>query len=82
MKKYAYVKTKKKLNENEHYVLKNNKLKKKKTKVQKAKTPYIKIYKRLFASVREFKLAAILAPIFITLEVIIECIIPFPSLTR
>ena len=33
--------------------------------VQKAKTPYIKIYKRLFASVREFKLAAILAPIFI-----------------
>ena len=41
MKKYAYVKTKKKLNENEHYVLKNNKLKKKKTKVQKAKTPYI-----------------------------------------
>ena len=76
MKKYAYVKTKKKLNENEHYVLKNNKLKKKRTKVQKAKTPYIKIYKKLFASVREFKLAAILAPIFITLEVIIECIIP------
>lgn len=33
--------------------------------------------KRLLGSVREFKLQSVLSPVFITLEVIIECIIPF-----
>lgn len=48
----------------------------KKKTVNKEKVPYLQIYKKLFKSIREFKIAAILSPIFITLEVIIECIIP------
>lgn len=76
MKKFAYVKTKNKLQEGEKYVIRDGKLKFIKEKKRKNKISYLKIYKKLFKSVREFKLAAILAPIFITLEVIIECIIP------
>ena len=48
MKKYVYVKTKEKLNDNEYFVLKDKKLKKKTRKTDKKKIPYIKIYKRLF----------------------------------
>ena len=48
----------------------------KKENVKKEKIDYIKIYKFLFKSVREFKVSAILAPILISLEVVAECIIP------
>ena len=74
--KFLLAKPNRKLEANEKCIYKHGKVKIKQQKVKKDKTPYIQIYKRLFSCVREFKLAAILAPIFITLEVIIECIIP------
>lgn len=47
----------------------------KKTK-NKNKVSYWKITKKIAQSVREFKLQMILTPIFVALEVIMECIIP------
>lgn len=35
------------------------------------------MWKKLIQSIREYKKATILAPVYVTLEVIIECIIPF-----
>ena len=35
------------------------------------------MFRRLFKSVREYKTAAILTPIFVSLEVVMECLIPF-----
>ena len=32
--------------------------------------------KKILSSIREYKKAAILSPVFVTLEVIMECIIP------
>ncbi len=33
--------------------------------------------KRLAKSIREFKTASILSPLFVSLEVVFECLIPF-----
>lgn len=38
---------------------------------------YFQVVKRLFSSFREFKLHAILAPIFVAIESIFECLIPY-----
>lgn len=35
------------------------------------------MYKELMKSIREFKKPSILSPVFVTIEVLMECIIPF-----
>ncbi len=35
------------------------------------------LLKRLAKSIREFKTASILSPLFVSLEVVFECLIPF-----
>lgn len=35
------------------------------------------MFKELSKSIREFKQASIKSPVFVTLEVVLECIIPF-----
>ena len=43
----------------------------------KEKGGYCSVLKTLVKCIREYKLASILSPLFVTIEVILECIIPF-----
>lgn len=46
-------------------------------KVKKVKEPKVSLIKTLALSIREYKLASILAPIFVALEVVLEVLIPY-----